>query len=76
MHEIVYGESSDYDNDGGATNGTIMYYKNEIGVTPITNLELSFKATEGLMLTLGATNVFDEMPDKRNATHREIQFGG
>jgi hypothetical protein len=48
----------------------------EIGVTPITNLELSFKATDALMLTLGATNVFDEMPDKRNATHRDIQFAG
>ena len=74
VHEIVYGASSDYDNDGGETNGTVMYYKNEIGVTPITNLELSFKATEGLMLTLGATNVFDEMPDKRNDTLRDIQF--
>ena len=47
VHELVYGPSSDYDNDGGATNGEIMYYKNEIGVTPITNLEVSFEATEG-----------------------------
>ena len=74
LHELVYGPCSDYDNDGGATNGTLMFYKNEIGVTPITNLEVSFEALEKLTLTLGATNVFDEYPDKRNDTHREIQF--
>jgi len=74
VHELVYGPCSNFENDGGETNGTVMYYKSEIGVTPITNLELSFKATEKLMLSLGATNVFDETPDKRNATLRDIQF--
>ena len=29
-----------------------------------------------MTITLGATNVFDEMPDKRNADHRAIQFAG
>jgi iron complex outermembrane receptor protein len=76
VHELIYGESSDFDNDGGATNGEIMFYKNEVPVTPITNLEMTFKATEALKLSIGATNVFDEYPDKRNATHRQIQFDG
>ena len=74
VHEMVYGPCSDYDNDGGQTNGEIMFYKNEIGLTPITNLEVSFVAMKGLSFVLGATNVFDEYPDKRNDTYREIQF--
>jgi iron complex outermembrane receptor protein len=74
IHELVYGASSDYDNDGGQTNGEIMFYKNEIGVTPITNLELSWQAMEAMTLTVGATNLFDEYPDKRNSTYRAIQF--
>jgi len=76
IHELFYGKTFDYDNDGGATNGTIMFYKNEISPAAITNLEVSFKATEMVTLKLGATNLFDEYPDKRNATHREVQFGG
>jgi iron complex outermembrane recepter protein len=74
VHELIYGESADYDNDGGQTNGEIMYYRNEIGVTPITNLEVSFEAMEALSVTVGATNVFDEYPDKRNSTYRDVQF--
>jgi iron complex outermembrane receptor protein len=74
IHELLYGPCSDYDNDGGATNGEIMFYKNEIGVTPITNLEVSFEAMEQLNFVIGATNVFDEYPDKRNDTYRAIQF--
>ena len=74
VHELVYGESSEFENDGGETNGEIMFYKTEIGVTPITNLEATFEAMEGLTLTVGGTNVFDEMPEKRNDTFRAVQF--
>jgi iron complex outermembrane receptor protein len=74
VHELVYGPCSDYDNDSGETNGELMFYKNEIGVTPITNLEFTFEAMERLNFVVGATNVFDEYPDKRNETFREIQF--
>jgi iron complex outermembrane receptor protein len=74
VHELVYGPCSDYDNDSGETNGELMFYKNEIGVTPITNLEFTFEAMERLNFVVGATNVFDEYPDKRNDTFREIQF--
>jgi iron complex outermembrane receptor protein len=76
IHELIYGETSDYDNDGGATNGEIMFYKNEIPVTPITNLEVTFEATDALRLSVGATNVFDEYPDRRNDAHRAVQFAG
>jgi iron complex outermembrane receptor protein len=69
IHELFYGESSDYDNEPG-----VGYFKNTVGAAAITNLEVNFEATDKLMLSLGATNLFDEMPDKRNAEHRAIQF--
>jgi iron complex outermembrane receptor protein len=74
VHELIYGESSQFENDGGETNGDIMFYETTIGVTPITNLEVSLQAMDGLMLTVGAVNLFDEMPDKRNDTFRGVQF--
>ncbi len=48
VHELIYGESSQFENDGGATNGEIMFYETTIGVTPITNLEVSLEAMAGL----------------------------
>jgi iron complex outermembrane receptor protein len=74
VNEIVYGASSEFENDGGDTNGTPMFYLTEVGVTPITNLEVSFEAMEGLNIIVGGTNVFDQYPDKRNAALREAQF--
>jgi iron complex outermembrane receptor protein len=74
VHELIYGESSEFENDGGETNGDILFYESTIGVTPITNLEVSMEAMAGLTLTVGAVNLFDEMPDKRNDTFRAVQF--
>ncbi|MET0533971.1 MAG: TonB-dependent receptor [Steroidobacter sp.] len=74
VRELIYGESSQFENDGGATNGEIMFYETTIGVTPITNLEVAYEAMDGLTLTLGAVNVFDEMPEKRNDAYRAVQF--
>jgi iron complex outermembrane receptor protein len=68
VHEMFYGESSDFDNEPG-----VDYFKNTVGAAAITNLELTFKATDSVTLALGGTNVFDVMPDKRNAAHRAIQ---
>jgi iron complex outermembrane receptor protein len=88
VHELVYGESSQWENDGGAAiaylgeapdgdpdNNGLTFYKTEIGVTPITNIEMTFEALEKLHFTIGATNVFDKMPPKRNSDLREAQFG-
>jgi iron complex outermembrane receptor protein len=69
VHELIYGESAQYDTSDGTT-----FFRSEVGVTPITNLELSFDAMENLSLTVGATNVFDKFPDKRNADYRALQF--
>ena len=74
VHELIYGEASQFENDGGATNGEILFYRTTIGVTPITNLEVSLEAMAGLTLTIGAVNLFDEMPDQRNDAYRAVQF--
>jgi iron complex outermembrane receptor protein len=96
VHELVYGKTSQYDNDGGVVEayydnhpdepipaGTpakdpvtgLRYMLTEVPVTPITNLEVSFKAMDTLSFTVGATNVFDKYPNKRNSTLRHAQFG-
>jgi iron complex outermembrane recepter protein len=54
----------------------LRYPRTEIPVTPITNLEVSFKAMDTLSFTVGATNVFDKYPNKRNSIYRTAQFGG
>jgi len=88
IHELIYGESSQFENDGGATPNPpppgapepdpsgLRFYQTEIGVTPITNFEVTFEALEGLALTVGASNAFDEYPEKRNDMLRQIQFDG
>ena len=63
---------SDYDNDG-PTNGTVML-QNEIGVTPSPTSNCRSRRRR-VDAPLGP-NVPDEMPDKRNATLRDIQFAG
>jgi len=93
VHELVYGASAQFENDGGATDvyfdgtppppdnlpepdaGGLRFYRTEIPVTPITNLELSWEVMDNFSLMVGATNVFDEKPSKRNDTLREVQFG-
>jgi iron complex outermembrane recepter protein len=70
VHELFYGKSSDYDNEAG-----VGYFRNTVEAAAITNLEFAFDAKENLALSLGATNVFDVMPDKRNSDHRAIQIG-
>jgi len=93
VHELIYGMSAQFENDGGATDtyfdgtppppanlpepddGGLRFYRTEVPVTPITNLELSWEATDSFAIMVGATNVFDEKPDKRNDTLREVQFG-
>ncbi len=71
VHELVYGKSFDY--DISSYGGTLFPYKNEIPTTAVTNLEVSFQAMDALTFTVGATNLFDEYPAKRNATLRGLQ---
>jgi iron complex outermembrane recepter protein len=71
LREQVYGASSEYTNNGGHTvaapnSSTVTYLKNEIGVTPITNLDISYEAVQGLRLAVGANNLFNRYPNKVN----------
>jgi len=88
VHELVYGKSSEFENDGGetlgvpvppanpppSTAGGITYYLTEIPVSAVTNLEMSFQALDSLSITIGGTNVFDKNPPKRNSDLRDVQF--
>jgi len=61
LRETVYGQASNLESpDGG------LFFRNRIGVTPITDLELGYQLTTSLQLTLGANNLFNEFPDKKN----------
>jgi iron complex outermembrane receptor protein len=62
LKETVYGEASDLESQDGG-----IYYENEIGVTPITDLELAYQLTDAIKLSVGANNLFNEYPDKKNS---------
>jgi iron complex outermembrane receptor protein len=67
LREVVYGSSSEYVNDNADTNGTtVVYYLDKIGVTPITNLDIGYEALKGLRLSIGANNLLNRYPNKRN----------
>ena len=48
--------------------GGFDYFQSRIGVTPITNLDISYKMTDGLTFSIGANNLFNRFPNKENAT--------
>jgi iron complex outermembrane receptor protein len=88
VHELVYGKSAQYENDGGEcfaahpvagfcgeNDQHLTFFRTEIPVSAITNFEVSFQAMDALALTVGATNAFDKMPPRRNADFRALQFG-
>ncbi len=50
--------------------GSFNYYESKIGVTPITNLDLSYQMREHLKFTVGANNAFNKFPGKLNALLR------
>jgi iron complex outermembrane receptor protein len=66
--EKVYGPSADYENDDGdnPTNAN-EYFRDSIGVTLITNLDVGFQFTDGLKLSIGAQNLFNRFPNKLNS---------
>ena len=73
--EKIYGPSSDYENDDGDNpSGSFQYFKDEIGVTAITNLDVAYGFTDHLTFSVGATNLFNRFPNKLNSNilNREI----
>jgi iron complex outermembrane receptor protein len=78
--EKIYGPSSDYENDDGDNpSGSFEYFKDSIGVTPITNLDVAYQFTEHLTLSVGALNLLNRFPNKLNGNilgHENNQPGG
>jgi iron complex outermembrane receptor protein len=73
--EKIYGQSADYQNDDGdGPSGNFEYFKNTVGVTAITNLDVGYQFTDHLKLSIGAQNLFNRFPNKINGTilSREI----
>ncbi len=69
LQELIYGPTSEWDNDDGDNPANVPeYFLSEIGVTPITNLEVGYQLAAHFRLTAGAKNLFDRYPDKYNAT--------
>ena len=67
--EKIYGPSSNYQNDfGDNPTGAFIYYKDYIGVTPITNIDVGYQVTNHLTLSIGALNAFNRFPNKLNGT--------
>jgi iron complex outermembrane receptor protein len=61
LRETLYGPSSRQQNlDGGP------YFENRIGATPITDLEVVYRAS-ALKLSVGANNLFNTYPDRTNS---------
>jgi iron complex outermembrane recepter protein len=69
LEEQIYGKTSEWENDDGDNPlNTPEYFESSIGVTPITNLDVSYRLTYHLTLSVGALNLLDRYPDKYNAT--------
>jgi iron complex outermembrane recepter protein len=65
--EKIYGPSHEWEGDDGdnATN-TLNWYKTTIGITPITNIDISYNLTKRLRVGVGANNAFNKLPGTYN----------
>jgi iron complex outermembrane receptor protein len=63
LKENYYGESSDYE----AGEDGVTYYKNTVSAKVITNFAISNEVFKGMTVTVGANNLFNQYPDKRNS---------
>ncbi|SFU72986.1 TonB-dependent receptor plug domain-containing protein [Pseudoduganella namucuonensis] len=61
LRESIYGKSSEWQSSDGAE-----FFKNEIGATATTDLELSYRMANGWTLSGGANNLFNKYPDQVN----------
>jgi len=69
LTEQIYGKSSEWENDDGDNpTNTPEYFDSTIGVTPITDLDVSYRLAHRFTLSVGALNLLDRYPDKYNAT--------
>jgi iron complex outermembrane recepter protein len=76
LREQIYGPSSEFESNAGHSvaipNGSVVtYIDNHIGLSPITNLDVSYEILSGLSLSAGANNVFNRYPNKVNSALRD-----
>ncbi len=50
--------------------GNFEYFRSSIGVTPVTNLDISYQVYKGLKVTVGANNLLNQRPPLLNASLR------
>ena len=69
--EKIYGPSSEWENDDGDNpTNTLEYFRTDVGVTPVTNLDLGYQFTNHFRMNIGALNLFDRYPNKLNGELR------
>ncbi|HEX4152904.1 MAG TPA: TonB-dependent receptor [Steroidobacteraceae bacterium] len=69
--EKIYGPSSEWENDDADNPGNLPeYFRTQIGVTAITDLDLGYQVTKNLKVDVGALNLFNRYPDKLNGVLR------
>ena len=61
LRKTIYGPSSEY---GLSDSGP--YYQTKMGTKAITDLDVSYKITQALTLTVGANNLFNTYPNTLN----------
>jgi len=67
LRELLYGPSADYLGDSGeGPTGIPIYYRNQVGTIPLTNVEVGINVMKSLTLAVGATNLFNRYPERIN----------
>jgi len=67
LRETFYGNASRYADPGDG-----QYYLDQTGTAFVTDVELSYRVTDPLTLTLGANNLFDKRPDLVNQAGLQV----
>lgn len=69
--EKIYGPSAEWQNDNADNRtNTPQFFRSNIGVTPITNLDLGYRFTGSFRVNVGALDLLDRYPNKLNGVLR------
>ena len=68
LRESVFGPSSEFGTEDGGE-----YFKTTVSTRAITDLDISYRLSKSLTLSIGANNLFNQYPNKTNAELLRIQ---
>ena len=68
VRESILGSSSEFGTEDGGE-----YFKTTISTRAITDLDISYRLSKTITLSLGANNLFNQYPNKTNAELLRIQ---